>query len=101
MTQLPLALAGLRRPRLLVQAARFGLGDYRRDRDLGRLLQGSRPDSAAEVIDRLMAFEDAEDLRRRTGDASYSVARHIELLIALMAEARLFLASHPDLRIAA
>lgn len=95
MTRLPFDLTQLRRPRLLVRAARFGLGDYRRDRDLLRLLQGSRPENTLAVIDRLMELEEAEDTRRRTGDAGYSVARHIELLIALMAEARLFLASHP------
>jgi hypothetical protein len=31
-------LSSLRRPRLLLHAARFGLGDYRRERDLRRLI---------------------------------------------------------------
>lgn len=89
MTQLPSALATLRRPRLLVRAARFGLGDYRRERDLGRLLQGSRPDGSAAVLWRLMDLEERMEETRRSGSASYAVGRHIELLIALMAEARL------------
>ncbi len=38
MTDFHTVLANLRRPRLLIRAARFGLQDYRRDRDLRRLL---------------------------------------------------------------
>ena len=34
MTDFAAILANLRRPRLLIRAARFGLQDYRRDRDL-------------------------------------------------------------------
>jgi len=41
MTDFRIILANLRRPRLLIRAARFGLEDYRRDRDLSRLLQDS------------------------------------------------------------
>lgn len=82
-------LANLRRPRLLVRAARHGLQDYRRDRDLRRLIapeQGIRPDVA---MAHLLDAEARIETTRRTGDASYSIARHVELLIALMAEARL------------
>jgi len=101
MTQIPATLAGLRRPRLMVRAARFGLADYRRDRDLARLLQGCRPGSPAAVIDRLIELEERMEARRRAADAGYSYARHIELLIALMAEARALAATHPPLREAA
>ncbi|MGQ0566376.1 MAG: DUF6477 family protein [Gemmobacter sp.] len=82
-------LAGLRRPRLLVRAARHGLQDYRRDRDLGRLIQaraGVRPEAA---LEQLFETEEALEATRRAGDATYSIARHIEVLIAMMAEARL------------
>ncbi|TCP42099.1 DUF6477 family protein [Rhodovulum marinum] len=97
MTHIPAALAGLRRPRLMVSAARFGLADYRRDRYLPRLLQGAHVGTSAAVIDRLMDLEERMDERRRAGDAGYSYARHIELLIALMAEARALAATHPQL----
>ncbi|MGC9419481.1 MAG: DUF6477 family protein [Rhodovulum sp.] len=96
MTHIPAALAALRRPRLLVSAARFGLADYRRDRYLPRLLQGGRADLPAAIIERLMDLEERMDERRRAGDAGYSYARHIELLIALMAEARALSATHPQ-----
>ncbi len=37
MTDFRLLLAELRRPRLLIRAARYGMQDYRRERDLKRL----------------------------------------------------------------
>ncbi|SIO17949.1 hypothetical protein SAMN05444722_0721 [Rhodovulum sp. ES.010] len=94
MTQFPEELARLRRPRLLVRAARFGLADYRRERDLARLLPGARPKSPRGLIDKLIDLEERQDARRRNGDAGYSYARHIEILIALMAEARSLTAMH-------
>jgi hypothetical protein len=96
MTELSNTLATLRRPRLLVRAARFGLGDYRRERDLARLLHGSRPQSQTAILGRLMEQEERMEETRRSGDARYSVGRHIELLIALMAEARLLAAQAPQ-----
>lgn len=80
-------LATLRRPRLLMHAARFGLGDYRRDRDLRRLVGGGG--SPEETVPSLLLAEEALEATRQAGGAGYSVARHIEVLIALLAEARL------------
>lgn len=82
-------LSQLRRPRLLVRAARHGLQDYRRDRDLTRLIHTNacpRPEAALEA---LLETEGMLEETRRAGDATYSIARHIEVLIAMMAEARL------------
>ena len=80
-------LADLRRPQLLIRAARCGLADYRRDRDLRRLLDGQpSPDRA---VRRLLTEEERLEEIRCSGEASYSVTRHIEVLIALMSEVRL------------
>ena len=80
-------LAELRRPQLLIRAARCGLADYRRDRDLRRLLDGQpSPDRA---VRRLLHEEERLEDIRKAGEASYSVTRHIEVLIALMSEVRL------------
>ncbi len=80
-------LANLRRPRLLMRAARFGLCDYRRERDLRRLVRcGLSPE---DTVPSLMSVEADLEQTRLAGDASYSVARHIEVLIALLAEAQL------------
>lgn len=80
-------LANLRRPRLLMRAARFGLGDYRRERDLQRLVK--RTGSPQDTLPHLMEVEEQLEATRQSGDASYSVARHIDVLIAVLAEAQL------------
>ena len=74
-----------RRPRLLMSAARFGLMDYRRERELPRLLRGIGGDTLT-ALERLEA--EAEDLRR-AGDGRWSATRHVDLMIALMAERQL------------
>lgn len=82
-------LTGLRRPRLLIRAARHGLEEYRRDRDLRRLIGGHGVPTPIDALPRLMWEEARLEEIRGKGDASYSLVRHIEVLIALMAEARL------------
>lgn len=86
MTDCRSLLATLRRPRLLMRAARFGLGDYRRERDLRRYVDSAA--SPEETVGTLMTVEGRLEALRLAGDAAYSVARHIEVLIALLAEAR-------------
>lgn len=87
MTEFRTILANLRRPRLLIRAARFGLEDYRRDRDLRRIVVNSaNPDR---ILPALLAEEERLEQIRRAGDHSYPVARHIEVLVALMAEVNL------------
>ncbi|WP_430464033.1 DUF6477 family protein [Tabrizicola sp.] len=87
MTDFRTILCNLRRPRLLIRAARFGLEDYRRDRDLRRLLAITAP--SERVLPQLLAEEARLEDIRKTGDITYPVARHIEVLVALMAEVRL------------
>jgi hypothetical protein len=87
MSDFRMMLANLRRPRLLMHAARFGLGDYRRERDLRRLVDGTT--SPEVTVPRLIEVEQKLEATRVAGDASYSVARHIDVLIALLAEAQL------------
>ena len=87
MTDFRALLADLRRPKLLIRAARCGLTDYRRERDLKRLLHGQpSPDRA---LPRLLNEEETLEATRQSGDVGYSVGRHIEVLIALMGEVRL------------
>jgi hypothetical protein len=88
MTDLACRLAALRRPRLLIRTARFGLQDYRRTPALRRLFAAAGAHSPAQIVALLLLREAEQEDRRQAGDAAYSVARHVELLIALMAEAR-------------
>jgi hypothetical protein len=83
-------LSKLRRPSILVRAAQLGLEDYNRDRSLRRLLPEERPGcSSGEAFSTLVEQEAQMDDARRLGEAAYSVSRHIELLVALIFEARL------------
>lgn len=87
MTDCRTMLATLRRPRLLMRAARFGLAEYRRERDLRRYVPVTG--SAEDTVSSLMSVEERLEATRLAGDATYSVGRHIEVLIALLAEAQL------------
>lgn len=78
-------LETIRRPRLLMQAARHSLSAYRRNRDLQRLI--GRETTPAQAVAQLITVEEQVEHIRRSGDANYSAARHIELLTALIAEA--------------
>jgi hypothetical protein len=78
-------LETIRRPRLLMQAARIGRNTYRRNRDLRRLIGGVAPTDQAIAL--LISAEEAQEQSRCTHAADYSPARHIELLAALIAEA--------------
>lgn len=89
MTDLFHLVSELRRPELLVRAARAGLIDYNRKRDLKRLMRTAEAPSPDHAVAALLAEEERLDDIRRKGDATYSFARHIEVLIAMMAEARL------------
>ena len=89
MTDLFRVLNTLRRPRLLIRAARFGLRDYNRDRDLRRLVRSETLPAPARAVPTLIAEEARIEETRRARDAAYSPARHVELLVALIAEARL------------
>ncbi len=89
MSEIFSALGALRRPRLLNRAARHGLADYSRDRTLMRLIEGERTIAPEAAVKKLMQAEAQVEMNRQKGDGTYSVARHIELLIALMAEARM------------
>lgn len=80
-------LSEMRRPSLLMRAARLGLPDYQRARWLKRLAPGET--SPERILPQLLSAEEQMEETRRSGDASYSIARHLEVLIALLAEASL------------
>lgn len=89
MTDFAAALAALRRPRILVRAARCGLADYRRDRDLGRILRIPRAKLSGRALPTLIAEEHRLEANRTSGEATYNLQRHVVVLTALLAEAGL------------
>ncbi|NGM47794.1 hypothetical protein G5B31_19875 [Rhodobacter sp. SGA-6-6] len=80
-------LSEMRRPSMLMRAARLGLPDYHRGRWLKRLAPGET--SPERILPQLLTAEERLEATRRRGDACYSIAQHIEVLIALLAEASL------------
>ena len=82
-------LQSLNRPQLLVRAARVWVPDYNRERSMRRIFPGVVPPAPGRGFDALMELEKAMDMLRREEAASYSSARHIEILVALIVEARL------------
>jgi hypothetical protein len=78
-------LETIRRPRLLMQAARHGIAAYRRSRDLRRLIGAEA--APAQALVKLISAEERIEQTRLSGEADYSAADHIELLAALIAEA--------------
>ncbi|MCZ7675743.1 MAG: DUF6477 family protein [Roseovarius sp.] len=83
----------LRRPPLLIEAARLGLTEYRREAALRRHLGTPRPPAGTAALEALIEIEAELDHERRQGCAGYSPARHVDLLIAMMGEARLMRAA--------
>lgn len=86
-------IAGLKRPSLLVGAARFGVDEYDRSRCLPRLLRSATAPKPGQAILRLLEIEaDLNDMRKAKM-ADYAIARHVEVMIALMGEARVLRAT--------
>jgi Family of unknown function (DUF6477) len=89
MTDLASILHALRRPKILIRAARAGVTDYRRERDLKRLLRQSRAAAPTVAIGSLLDEERRLEGNRTSGEATYNLQRHVAVLTAILAEARL------------
>ena len=94
MTNPTSVLNALHRPRILVRAARAGVTDYRRDRDLKRLLRNPRSAAPEKALTSLLAEERTLEATRTAGEATYNIQRHVAVLTAILGEFRL-IAPHP------
>ncbi|WP_299789206.1 DUF6477 family protein [uncultured Marivita sp.] len=89
-------LSQLRRPRLLIRAARIGAQSYRREARLPRLLgYGVSPRTGPALV-KLMSIEAELNEQRENGDACYSVAAHVDVLTAVMGEAQILRAQSQE-----
>jgi len=82
-------LGALRRPPLLVRAARLGTSGYDRRAALPRLIGPGPLPASPEALARLIEIERAQDAARRNGAATWRAADHVAVLIAVIGEARL------------
>lgn len=81
-------IRALKRPKLLVQAARFGVDDYNRDQHLRRIFKTDLLPRPAAAAVKLLDLESEMNDQRRIRSANYSPARHLQVMIALLAEAK-------------
>lgn len=79
----------LRRPRVLISAARAGQSGWRRERDLPRLLRSDGCPRPGAALPRLRAEEARMNAARIEGAAEYDLQRHVMLMIAILAEMRI------------
>ena len=85
----------LRRPSILIRAAREGQAGWRRDRDLKRLLRLDHTPAAGNALPRLRAEETLLNDARLQRTADYDMHRHVLLMIAILAEMRAAVADAP------
>ena len=89
MTNLKSALETIHRPKTLMRAARSALCHYDRSAGLQRLLGKSGMIRPEEALQELLPLEQECETRRQTGRVAYSVTRHLDVMVAIIAEARL------------
>jgi hypothetical protein len=82
-------LHALQRPQTLMRAARMGADSYRRGTHLRRLLGCSTLPRSGPALIRLIEMEAELNVQRKMADTGYNLIRHIEVLIAIVSEARM------------
>ncbi len=87
--QLEAVLSRLNRPKILLRAAKIGLGTYSRNKDLQRLLKRTYTPKPPQAFRLLIAHETTLEKARITGNAAYDMKRHIQVMTALLQEANL------------
>ena len=82
-------LSSMKRPKLLIRAAQHGQQTYKRTRDLRRILKGHSVPKPNEAIRRLREEEHLLNMARADQQEDYNPRQHVDVLIALLAEAML------------
>ena len=89
------AQSPLRRPSMLIRAAKLGQAAWKRERDLKRLLHADDCPPPGASLPRLRAEEERLNAARIEGLAEYDLGRHVNLMIAILAEMRAAFAAAP------
>jgi hypothetical protein len=85
----------LRRPKMLMRAAQIGVAEYKRVAHLPRLLGYGRMPKQSEAILKLIEIERNLKALRKAGESADNLLRHIDVMIAIVGEARDLRASQP------
>ncbi len=89
-------LEQLKRPRFLLRTAKLGAAEYKRSQHLRRHFAGEATPSPSEALTRLMDLEAKVESQRQNAAATYSLIEHLDLLIAVLGEARLLRATQSE-----
>ena len=89
MTDIFTLLENLRRPKILIRAARLQSADYNRETDLRFIVRTRKTPPPHEAMAHLLDREGGLEEARVSGEAGYNPHEHIRVLGALLAEARL------------
>ena len=79
----------MKRPKLLIRAAKFAVGDYKRGKHLKQVFPGAPLSDDQIILASLFNLEAEIDSGRKAGRADYSVSHHVNVLAAIMAEAQM------------
>ena len=85
----------LRRPKMLMRAAQIGVAEYKRVAFLPHLLGYGRMPKQSEAILKLIEIEKNLKALRKAGESADNLLRHIDVMIAIVGEARDLRASQP------
>ncbi|WP_370229990.1 DUF6477 family protein [Cognatishimia sp.] len=86
-------ITALKRPAILVRAAKDAALSYQRKVHLRRFFGETLPHKNATLLAQLLELEHKSNEQRLAEMAEYSVARHLDILIALIGEAQILRAS--------
>ncbi len=88
-------LHALHRPPVLMRAGRIGAEQYRRCVHLRRLLDCAILPRSGSALLQLIEIEAQLNTQRKMADAGYNLIHHVEVIIAMIGEARVLRAA-PD-----
>lgn len=91
MREISNSLLHLKRPNILVRAARVALNNFQRDATLTRIFGYVPAGPSQDLISDLIEREGQINTQRKSGDVTYNIARHITVLTALISEANSYL----------
>lgn len=94
------SLSAIRRPVMLLRTARHGTLEYNRETDLRRILRlPATPAPGRATLERLIDLEAQHEAQRQRppheAGNPWRAARHVEVLIALIAEAQMLAQAVP------
>lgn len=88
MTRFEETLSRIKRPAILLRAARVALDQHNHRNAIFRLFGEVPPIGSDDLFALLLEQEEYMNTQRKTGEANYSIARHILVLTALLHECR-------------